>query len=507
MKPAARERGAWPVLVATSVNVVLVFVGATSLTILLPQVSRDFGASPAETTWFILAYQLVMTALIIVFGRLSDIFGRKRIYVVGVLVFLVGSLAAGLVQDAGPFVGARLVQGVGAAAIITNTTAILTDVFPRERLPTALGMNATSAAFGQALGPVVGGVAAELADWRAIYLVSGPLALLSLLVSLRLVPGRPGTGRERVDVVGAIALVSSLSLFVAGMSVGSASGWAGPTAPLLLGAAVLVLGTFVWLQARVASPLVDLSLFRVPRLGRRYAAVFVSGFSQYAVILLLSTHLQATEGASAFDVAMMVVVAPSATIVAAQVAGRLVGRVPVARLAVAGMVMIVVAAATLAVAVRTDTLAVGAYVSLALLGLGIGTFMTPNTSLIMLITPTNRRGVSNGIRSTMLNAGYLVTTAVSLAISTALLTPDGRRAVYAGDFPLTGADGGHFATGVQLALLVLVVSGVLGALLSGGQGPKPGTVPVTPPGAAPGPVPSDAERPRAGGPDGVPIHP
>ncbi|WP_069385910.1 MFS transporter [Cellulosimicrobium cellulans] len=499
MSGAARERGAWPVLVATSVNVVLVFVGATSLTILLPQVSREFGASPAETTWFILAYQLVMTALIIVFGRLSDIFGRKRIYVVGVLVFLVGSLAAGLVQGAGAFVVARLVQGVGAAAIITNTTAILTDVFPRERLPAALGMNATSAAFGQALGPVVGGLASELADWRVIFLVSGPVALLSLLVSLRLVPGRPGTGRERVDVVGSLTLVSSLSLFVAGMSAGSAAGWSGPTAPLLVGGALVLLAVFVGTQTRVASPLVDLSLFRVPRLGRRYAAVFVSGFSQYAVILLLSTHLQATQGASAFEVATMVVVAPLSTIVAAQVAGRLVGRVPVARLAVAGMVMIVVAAASLAVAVRTDTVAVGAYVSLALLGLGIGTFMTPNTSLIMLITPTNRRGVSNGIRSTLLNAGFLVTTAVALAVSTAPLSADARRAVYAGDFPLPGAEADHFAVGVQLALLVLVVSGVVGAVLSGGRGAAPS--------AAGQPVPSDAPRPTAGGPDGAPVHP
>jgi MFS family permease len=457
------------VLVATSVNVVLVFVCATSLTILLPEVARDFRATPAQSTWFLLAYQLVMTSLIVVFGRLSDIFGRKRIYIAGVVVFLLGSLAAGLTTDAGAFVAARLVQGVGAAAIITNTTAILTDVFPAAALPTALGMNSAAAAVGQVLGPVVGGVTAHLADWRWIFLVSGPLALVSLLVSWRLVPGRAGTGRDRVDVGGALTLTGSLSLFVSGMSFGSQTGWSSPWSAALVAGSVVLLGVFVTIQARVSSPLVDLALFRVPRLGRRYLAVLLSGFSQYAVILLLSTYLQATAGYDAFDVAMLVIVSPLSTIVAAQVAGRLVGRVRVARLAMAGMMLIAVAAASLAVFVHVDALPVGAHVSLVLLGLGIGAFMTPNTSLIMLITPLHRRGVSNGIRSTMLNTGYLLTTAVALQVSTALLGTDARRAVFAGDFPLAGAQELAFRHGVELALGVLVVTAVAGVVCSGGK--------------------------------------
>lgn len=475
MSTAASERGSWPVLLATSVNVVLVFISATSLTVLLPQVAREFSATPSQTTWFILSYQLVMTALIIVFGRLSDILGRKRIYVLGVSVFALGALGAGLVATPTLFVVARLVQGVGAAAIITNTTAILTDVFPASRLPVALGTNAAVAAFGQALGPVVGGIAGELAHWQAIFLASGPLALLSLLVSWRLIPGRPGTGRERFDVLGAFGLATSLSLFVTGMSLGSASGWSGPWAPLLLVGSALVMVAFVWTQGHVAAPLVDLSLFRIPRLARRYAAVFAVGFSQYAVILLLSNYLQATQGASPFDVAMMVIVSPCATVVAAQVAGRLVGRVRVARLAIAGAVMIVLAAGVLAYSIHVGELTAGPYVSLVLLGLGIGTFMTPNTSLIMAITPLNRRGVSNGIRSTMLNAGFLATTAVALAISAAPLSDAARHAVYAGAFPLPVSDAADFAVGVQVALLALVVTGLASALLSGGGAPTTAT--------------------------------
>jgi len=478
---ARAERGSWPVLAATSVNVVLVFVSATALTVLLPQVSRSFAATPTQTTWFILSYQLVMTALIIVFGRLSDLLGRKRIYVLGVTIFMVGALGAGLSTSPALFICARLVQGVGAAAIITNTTAILTDVFPAERLPVALGTNAAVAAFGQALGPVVGGFAGEFSDWRVIFLISGPLALVSLLVSWRLVPGRAGTGRERFDGVGALGLAASLSLFVAGMSLGSGSGWSDPWPVLLLVGSVVLMALFLWSQSVVSAPLVDLTLFRVPRLARRYAAVFAIGFSHYAVILLLSNYLQATQGASPFEVATMVIVSPCMTMIAAQLAGRLVGRVPVARLAGAGAVMITLASATLVVAIHTGELAVTPYVSLAMLGLGIGTFMTPNTSAIMAITPINRRGVSNGIRSTMLNAGYLVTTAVALAVSAAPLSGYARHAVYSGSYPLASTDAADFTVGVQLALAVLVVSGLLSAVLSGGRtstalAPAPATV-------------------------------
>lgn len=476
MIAAAATRGAsnaaWLVLVATSLNVVLVFVNATSLIIIMPVVANDYQATPTQATWFILAYQLVLTALIIVFGRLADIFGRKALYVFGVGLFALASLIAGIVVTVDLFVVARLLQGLGAAAVISNTTAILTDVFPSEKMPAALGMNATSAALGQVLGPVVGGVTSEYFSWRLIFTVSAVLAVLSLLVSWRLIPGRPGTGREKVDLIGATLLTASLGVFVAGMADASSTGWATPRGPLLILAAAAVMGLFLYVQARRKAPLVDLALFRVPKLARRYSAVFLCGFSHYAVILLLSIYLQAVENLSAFEVSLIAIASPLATMLAAQCAGRMVGKLPTGLLASAGMAMIAAASGLLILLLQFGAVQGYAYAALILLGLGIGLFMTPNTSLIMYITPVDQRGVSNGIRSTALNLGFLTTTAVALAAATAFLEPISRSAIYAGEYPLAQQAHPDFIMGLQLAFAILVTMALIGAWFSTDPGPR-----------------------------------
>ncbi|WP_147104082.1 MFS transporter [Nesterenkonia populi] len=475
----ASGKAAWWVLIATSVNVILVFVNATSLIIVMPVVANDFQASPAQSTWFILAYQLVLTAFIVVFGRLADIFGRKALYVFGVGVFAVSSVVAGVVGNVDLFVLARLVQGLGAAAIISNTTAILTDVFPQGKMPMALGMNATSAALGQVLGPVVGGITTEYFSWRWIFIASSALTVFSLLLSWKLVPGRTGRGRDKFDVFGSVLLISSLGAFVAGMADGSATGWSSAQGPILIMVAVALMVAFIYTQAKRSTPLVDLSLFRIPKLGRRYTAVFLCGFSHYAVILLLSIYLQAVEELSAFEVSLIAIASPLATMAAAQCAGRLVGKVSTGFLASLGMALVSTASLTLIVLLQLGHLGGYTYIALVALGLGIGLFMTPNTSLIMYITPVERRGVSNGIRSTALNLGFLTTTAVSLASATLFLSPGARAAIYAGEYPLPSSVHPDFVLGLQAAFALLALTALIGAVL--GSDRRPRKTPEIPP--------------------------
>lgn len=457
---------AWLVLTATSLNVVLVFICVSSINVMLPAVSSEFSATPTATTWFVLSYQLVMTALIVVVGRAADIVGRKRLYIVGVVVFAAGSLLAGAAPTAELFVAARLVQGVGAASIVANTTAILTDIFPPVSLSTALGLNATSAALGQMLGPVAGGVFAHIDGWRLIFLGSAVLSLLSMVISAKIIPTKAGPPiQERMDYLGALVFAGALCLFVSAMSLGPASGWTSPWDYVMLLGSVLLAAAFILGQRRVRQPLVDFSLFRVPALRAGYIAVFLAGFSHYAVILLVSQYLQGVKSLDPVAVSAMVAVAPLATMCAALLAGRLSKTIPVGKMTSAGMIMIFSAPVSLVVLIHLDAVTTFGYLSFAVMGLGIGVFMTPNTSSIMSVTPPERRGVSNAVRSTMLNLSSLMTTAIGLAVSTVLLAPSGRSAVYSGTFPLGGAHMGTFTTGIQLALGVMAGSALLGLVV------------------------------------------
>lgn len=465
MTPARDRAGL--VLAATSINVVLVFISASSIAVLLPEIARTFDATPAATSWFVLGYQLVMTSLIVVFGRLADIFGRKALYVFGVGVFIVASAAAGLVGDSGLFVVARLLQGLGAAAIIGNTTAILTDVFPRARLGHALGLNATAAGLGQVLGPAIAGVVTEFTSWQWIFLATAPLAATSVAVSARLIPSRPPGGeRERIDVVGMTAFATSLSAFSLAMSLGPAQGWDSVGVWALIALSVGVLGGFVLWQRRASSPLIDLALFRVPGLGARYLAVLLCAFSQNAVVILISQYLQGVRGLSVFELSALVLASPAANMIAASSAGRLLARFGALRLAATGMLLIASSSAMLIPFVLLGVPTPWVVAAFALLGLGVGLFMTPNTSLIMTLTPAHRRGVSNAIRSTLMNVGALLTTAVGLAVSTSLLSERGRHVVYAGRFPLSPEDSHLLSGGTAIALGVMFVAAVTGAWLS-----------------------------------------
>lgn len=455
----------WLILLATSLNVVLVFICASSITVILPTLSNDFAATPAESTWFVLSYLMVMTALIIVVGRAADIVGRKRLYIVGVAVFAVGSALSGAAGGAEVFIAARLIQGVGAAAIVANTTAILTDVFRPAALSVALGLNATSAALGQVLGPLIGGVLAQFDGWRFIFWGAAALSLLSLAVSVGLIPAVEKKPHERMDYVGAIIFAAALALFVSAMSLGPASAWSNPWDYAMILGSLILAGVFTFAQRRVREPLVDFNLFRVPGLRAGYVSVFLAGFSHFAVILLLSQYLQGVESAEPIDVSLLVASSPFATMCAAVLAGRLARTVPVRLLTSVGMVCIGMAPLSLIVLIQYDAVLDFGYLSFVSMGLGIGLFMTPNTSSIMALSPSARRGISNAVRSTMLNLSMLMTNAIGLALSTMFLPQSGRTAVYAGNFPVLGAHAGAFTTGIQVALGVMGISALAGLIV------------------------------------------
>lgn len=234
------RRYAWRVLSVTGIGVLLSGANTSTLDVALPTVARHFNATATEASWMLLSYMLVNTGLIVAFGRLADIVGRRRLYLAGLAVFTVGGLACGFATNAAEL---DAMQAVGAASIVTNTTALLTDAFPPETLSLGLGLNVTLVSAAQVVGPLLGGLLATTLGWRAVFWFNVPTGAVGLVwaaISLRRSP-RSGERREPFDLIGGVLSFAVLGSLVIALSEGGALGWTSP--PVVAGAIVFAVTT------------------------------------------------------------------------------------------------------------------------------------------------------------------------------------------------------------------------------------------------------------------------
>lgn len=461
---------AWRVFSVTSLGVILTGLNSSTLEVGLPSVARHFRATPTQASWVLLSYLLVNTVLILVFGRLADMLGRRRLYIVGLATFTVASLGCGFAPSAWALIGLRALQAVGASAIITNTTAQLTDAFPRRLLGTALGLNITVISAAQIAGPVVGGTLVSQLGWRWVFLFNVPVGVVGLswaIVTLRrttptLAPGRFDTG-------GAALTVLWLAGLVIGLSEGGSRGWSHPAVVVSFTVAAISLPAFVLWQRRATDPLVALSLFDDRARSVAYAANFGLAVARYALLLLASLFFQAAQGLSPLQAGVRVTPLAIGLMLASPVAGQLASRLPARLVATAGIAIVAGGLLLMAITVSPSITYWPMGLALFLVGVGTGTFMTPNTSSIMGSVPAATRGIANGLRSMLQNTGFVISTAMSLAIVTSPLNGAEKQAAYAGTLSrLPGGELGKYVDGYRAALLVLlalcVTAGIASAL-------------------------------------------
>jgi len=433
----------------------------------LPVVARHFDASATAASWTLLTYMLVNTILILAFGRLADIVGRRRLYLFGLGTLTAASLACGFAPNIVTLDALRGVQAIGAAAIITNTTAQLVDAFPRNLLATALGLNVSIAAFAQVIGPLIGGAVAGW-GWRAVFWFNVPTGVVGLIwarMTLRKPRERPE--HEPFDVIGAVLSFVWLGGLVVALSEGGALGWS--SAPVIGGGAVfaIALPLFVVLQLRRRYPLLDFHLFADRARSAAYVANFLLQLARFAVVLLVALYLQAARGLSPFEAGLRVIPVAAGMALVSPFAGRLVAYSSARVLSTAGLALTGIGLLGLALRLEPHTSDAELWVWLALVGAGTGLFMTPNTNAIMSTVDARRRGVANGVRSMMQNTGYVVGTALSLGIVTTWLPSHEKAEAYAGTLSRLGerslADLTH---GYHVAFVVLAAISAVGMVAS-----------------------------------------
>jgi EmrB/QacA subfamily drug resistance transporter len=418
----------WIALSNTTLGVLLAFLNSSSLILALPVIFRGIGINPLDPSsftyllWLLTGYMLVLAVLVVTFGRLGDIYGRTRMYNLGFAIFTVGSLLCALTWSTGP-AGAleliifRVVQGVGSAFLFANSAAILTDAFPVEQRGMALGLNQVAGIAGTLLGILVGGLLAEI-GWRWIFLVNVPIGIIGTVwayLSLKEIGIRKS---EPIDWLGNITFAAGLTMLLTGITYGinpsgtSLMSWTTPFVLGMLIGGIVLLVAFVFIERRVRMPMFRLNLFRIRAFAAGNLAGFLSAVARGGLMFMLIIWLQGIwlpmHGYD-FEVTPLwagIYMVPMSIgfLVAGPLFGRLSDRYGARYFATGGMVLAAVSFA-LMMMLPVDFPYPLFAVLITLNGLAMGMFAAPNTAAIMNSVPARHRGVSSGMRATLINAG------------------------------------------------------------------------------------------------------
>ncbi len=462
---ASHHNYKWWALSCTSLGMLLAATNSGTLIIALPDLERSLHASLLALVWVILAYLIAATVLVLTAGRLSDLFGRKRAYVGGFLVFAFASLGAGFSPNAEVLILWRILQGIGSAFLFANAAALVTDAFPKEELGLAMGANTMVAAIGLVLGPVLGGALVAI-SWHWVFWFNVPLALAGAawggLILRELAQRDPA---RSYDVLGTITFVVGLTGLVLGVSRGGLSGWTDTLALASLAIAAVLLPTWVVIERRSVAPMLDLSLFNNRLFAAASAASFINGLARFALMFLFVFYFQGAQANSPIEAGVKLIPLALGMLIASPLSGIYADRHGSRTLAALGML---VTAAGLA---GMTTLQVHSpywqsALWLAFVGVGSGMFNSPNTAAMMGTVPAARRGIAAGARTLLQNTGAVLSIAFVLAIVTSAVPKATLFAVFSGVAKgLSAQKLAPFIDNMHTALWVLAATSLLGTFV------------------------------------------
>ena len=387
----------WVVLFAVALGLFMVVIDISILSIALPSIAGDFNASLAQVEWALIAYTLVLTGLVPVFGRISDVIGRKRLFILGVLIFGFASLLAAFSTSILWLIGARVIQAVGGGLITTNTLAIITDVFPAGKRGAAMGVQAILMSGGAAVGPTLGGFLVTHFGWASVFLINVPVGVLAAIVAaVFLPPLKSNRAREPLDWVGGVLLMAGMGTLLLGMSKGPDWGWDAPKVLILIVVGIVLLGAFLRQELRNEAPLVDLTLFKIREFATGQLAGLFATLAMATVMLLFPFYWQSLRGYSAESAGLLMMPLPATLMVVAPLAGRFSDAVGTRGIASAGLAAIMLGLFLIS-GITADMPVWEVLVRVTVLGVGLGMFMAPNNNAVMSAVPPNRRGIASGL--------------------------------------------------------------------------------------------------------------
>jgi len=442
----------WVALFVTTIGGFLSSLDQSKIVTGLPPVLRDLDASLSEGVWIITGYRLVVTALLIVVGRASDIYGRVRFYTLGFTIFTVGSVLSGVTPNAAFLILSRLISGVGGAMVMVNAISIVVDTFPPEEIGLAISINFVSWSVASALGYPLTGILLGFFGWRSLFLINIPVGIVGILLAQKLLRESAITKTtERFDYLGATLFALSLALSLIAISVGNARD---PQNLAQLGAALALLTVFALIERRQKYPMLDPQLLRIRpfTFGNSAALLYYAAIN--SVSFVVTIYLQVVRGLDALTTGLIITPMSVTNVIVGPVSGKLYDKYGPRRLTLTGLAVggsTLLWLSTLTSETPYFHLAAG----MATLGVGLALFGSPNASCVMSSVPAPSRGAANGLRTTVNMLGGTISTPITFLLMSLGIPYESLTRVTSTTKISSSQEAGLLLDGMRIAHLVL----------------------------------------------------
>ncbi len=449
---ASRTRPAL-VLLATSLGVLLAQIDTSAVNLALKSIGSDLHTDVSELQWVIDSYNLVYASLLLTGGTLGDLYGRRRIFVLGIVLFTVGTIACALAPTAGILIGGRIVSGLGAALEVPMSLVLLTVVYPgRQERAHAMGVWASCNGIAFIIGPTFGGWLLDGFGWRSIFYVILPVCAAGLAITFYAVGESVAPKGRKLDLPGQGLAITGLAAFAFAAIEGSHWGWSSPSIIAVAMLAVVSLVAFVWMEGRTSGPLLPLEVLRRPVFSASLAIAGLMTFGMYALLFIMPLYFQTVRGGSPLVAGLELLPMSLSFVAVSQTVGYAANRFGPRLVMTAGMVCMGIGALALAF-IGEDTNLVPIEIALFVVGIGLGLNTAPVNGVAVAALPPARSGTASGV----LNTSRMVGATLGVAILGAIF------AAYAGQQAQAGPG---FLPGLHAAMIGSAASELLGAVIA-----------------------------------------
>ncbi|QKQ47218.1 MULTISPECIES: DHA2 family efflux MFS transporter permease subunit [Achromobacter] len=452
----------WWALLVLCLGVLMIVLDTTIVNVALPSIRQDLHFTETSLVWVVNSYMLTFGGFLLLGGRLGDLFGHRRMFLAGLTLFTIASLACGLAQSQAMLIGARAAQGLGGAVVSAVSLSLIMNLFTAtgERAR-AMGVYGFVCAGGGSIGVLLGGLLTSALSWHWIFLVNLPIGLLVYALCLRLIPpAAPAAGDTPLDVAGALSVTASLMLAVYAVVNGNEAGWTSVQSLVLLGTAAALMALFLAIEARVAAPLMPLSLFRLRNVATANVVGVLWAAAMFAWFFVSALYMQLVLGYSPMEVGLAFL--PANLIMAAFSLGlsaKLVMRFGIRAPLAVGLAMAALGLALFARAPVDGAFAADVLPGMLLLGLGAGVAFNPMLLAAMSDVEPSQSGLASGV----VNTAFMMGGSLGLAVLASLAAMRSAGLTAAGASPVQALNGGYqvtFLAGAAIAALAALLSAV-----------------------------------------------
>jgi EmrB/QacA subfamily drug resistance transporter len=451
------ENRKWWTLAAVSFGLFMIMLDNTVVNVALPSIQRDLKVSLSQLEWVVSAYFLTFAALMLTGGKLADLLGRRRMFIAGLVIFTLSSLACGLAANGETLIASRTVQGVGAALMNPATLSIITATFPPRQRGMAMGIWVGVSAMALAVGPITGGLISEYAHWSWIFFINVPIGVLAIVVArVAIDESRDTSAEQRLDLPGLVTSGGALLALTYALIEANSKGWTSAEILALFGVAALGMAAFVLLEMRQRVPMLDLSLFRNSTFAGANATMGLVALAMFGVFFFVTIYVQNILGYSPVQAGAAFLPMTLCIVFFAPIAGKLSDRLGSRWLMGAGMTL-VGGSLVLFSLLDEHSSFWNLFPALLVGGAGMAMAMTPTTAAAMGSVEVDKAGVGSAVLNSMRQVGGNFGVAIMGAILGSYVSVEPHNPLYPGQFVNGFQAALHVAAGIAFVAAVIAV--------------------------------------------------